>query len=190
MCGRYTLFTDKEQLEILQIIQQVNDRHRGKPIKAGEIFPACAAPILIDGDHTLCPVAGVWGFPGFQGKSRVIINARAETALEKPLFAQSLTQRRCVVPSTGFFEWDRQKQKYLFRLPGEEMLYMAGFYREWEGEKRFVILTTAANASMADVHHRMPLILPQSFARVWLQEPKSALAYLQSPMPPLEKQAV
>lgn len=187
MCGRYTLFTDKEQLEILKIISQINEKHHGQPVKTGEIFPTNTAPILIDGDHTLSPIPCVWGFPGFQGKSGVIINARAETAQEKRTFSQSLLQRRCLIPSTGFYEWDRQKQKYLFCLPGEDLLYMAGFYNEFQGERRFVILTTAANESVSGVHHRMPVVVRSGFAEDWVRDTSAALQYLRGPMPALSR---
>lgn len=66
-----------------------------------------------------------WGFPRFDKKG-VVINARAETAPDKPMFRKCLEQRRCVIPSTGFYEWAADKTKYRFRLPGEDALYMAG----------------------------------------------------------------
>jgi hypothetical protein len=75
----------------------------------------------------------VWGFPNFRSKSGVIINARAETALDKKTFRESLLSRRCVIPSTGFFEWTKTgaKKKYLFRETGKSLLYMAGIYNDY-----------------------------------------------------------
>ena len=118
-----------------------------------------------------------WGFPKWKG-SGVIINARAETAADKPMFRSSLAARRCIVPSTGFYEWKhsgdkKQKDKYLINLPDTPMLYMAGiynYYHESDGQQlpRFVILTTAANNSIAPLHDRMPVILSSAEKKDWL----------------------
>jgi putative SOS response-associated peptidase YedK len=128
-----------------------------------------------------------WGFPNFKNKG-VIINARAETAQEKPMFRESLLMRRCAVPSTGFFEWkhDASKQKYLFRLPQETMLYMAGFYNQVADSSgipvpAFVILTTAANDSVSPLHNRMPLILDKETSEKWLYDRDAALQILLRP---------
>ena len=66
---------------------------------------------------------------GYQLPSTLVINARAETALEKPLFRESVRSRRCLIPSTGFYEWDGQKRKYLFTLPGEGVTLYGGAVR-------------------------------------------------------------
>jgi putative SOS response-associated peptidase YedK len=119
----------------------------------------------------------VWGFPRWNGGG-VVINAKAETAAEKKMFRSSLFYRRLVVPSTGFFEWQRidgrkLKDKYLIRLPGQSMLYMAGLYnvyKEPNGSKsgRFVILTTGANEYLSELHDRMPVILGAKETESWL----------------------
>lgn len=116
----------------------------------------------------------------------VIFNARAETVEEKKTFRQSLFTNRCVVPSTGFYEWDEQKKKHLFRLPpGEQTLYMAGICKEYDGIQRYVILTTAANNSMKAIHDRMPVILPKDKILLWATDTATALDYLHNEMPEL-----
>ena len=105
-----------------------------------------------------------WGFPGFD-KGKLLINARAESVKDRPTFADSYAERRCVLPAAGFYEWDKKKEKVIFTVPESKILYMAGIYRPYGEEKRFVVLTREANASMAPVHDRMPLIL--SRAEVW-----------------------
>lgn len=115
----------------------------------------------------------------------VIFNARAETVEEKKTFRQSLFTNRCVVPSTGFYEWDEQKKKHLFRLPGEQTLYMAGICKEYDGIQRYVILTTAANNSMKAIHDRMPVILPKDKILLWATDTAAALDYLHNEMPEL-----
>ena len=105
-----------------------------------------------------------WGFPGFD-KGKLLINARAESVKDRPTFADSYAERRCVLPAAGFYEWDKKKEKVIFTVPESKILYLAGIYRPYGEEKRFVVLPREANASMAPVHDRMPLIL--SRAEVW-----------------------
>lgn len=167
MCGRYTFFTDKELQEVDEIIEQISNEILLEKMKAGEIFPTGVAPILLPERDLVIPRLMVWGFPNFRNKG-VIINARSETAREKKLFCSSLERRRCVIPSTGFYEWDAAKKKFLFNMPDSGMLYMAGIYSRFDDENRFVILTTEANDSMAEVHSRMPVILPKERIGDWL----------------------
>lgn len=185
MCGRYTLFTDTEAMEIRDIIEQVQRSNPDTPIKTGEIFPTNTVPILLN--DKLRPEAAIWGFPNYARKG-VIINARSETAPEKKTFKNPMLTSRCVVPSTGFYEWtqDDKKIKYLFArktLP----LYMAGLYSDFAGERRFVILTTAANSSVADVHNRMPVILESEELKAWASDTHAAFDILSRMPPPLAR---
>lgn len=189
MCGRYSLFDEQDNTEVASIIDEVNRNYPDMPIRIGEIFPTHTVPIIVDGGGRLQPIPSVWGFPKY-GSSGVIINARAETAAAKKMFSDSLYRRRCVVPSTGFYEWDRQKRKYFFRMPDENVLYMAGIYRDFGGERRLVILTTEANASMRDVHDRMPVILPRDMLKMWVSDNVGAVRYITGDMPELYKRLV
>ena len=184
MCGRYTLFTDEEYQDIRKIIRAVQEK--GHEVKTGEIYPTNPAPILVwEGKETV-PQAVKWGWPKFQG-SGVLINARAETAEEKNLFRKSVYTRRCVVPTTGFYEWDADKRRYLFRMPARTELYMAALYGVFGGEARYCILTTQANASVAPVHHRMPLVLRAQEVRPWLEDEQTARRLLHETPPELER---
>lgn len=181
MCGRYTLFADNDAEEIRALIRQAGDA-----VKTGEIYPTNTAPVLLDEGRGLQAQAVDWGFPRF-GSGGVIINARVETAAEKRTFKACLAARRCVIPSTGFYEWDAAKQKILFRRQEDPLLYMAGLYNDFSGRRRFVILTTAANASVADVHNRMPLVLQRDQLAPWTQDPVAALHILQQSPPELAR---
>jgi putative SOS response-associated peptidase YedK len=132
---------------------------------------------VVKGDEHRTVEAITWGFPHFRG-SGVIINARAETAHEKPMFRKNLALRRCLIPSTGFYEWagenKKSKQKYLFKLPDDPVLYMAGLFNDFDGVRRFVILTTQANQSVVDIHDRMPLVLLRAELNGWLRDPHLA----------------
>lgn len=110
-----------------------------------------------------------WGFTN-PYKKGLVINARSETASEKKLFADSMANRRCLIPASGFYEWDRHKARYRFTLPGKELLLLAGIFREEQGIDRYTILTTDANDSMIRVHDRMPVIIDRSEIRSWIYD--------------------
>lgn len=182
------LFSGEEAQDIRDIIEEVQRKVNGE-IKTGEIFPTDKAPILIQQKGVMIPEAVKWGFPGFQGKG-IIINARSETAPEKPMFRRCLQTSRCLIPSCGFFEWTHsgEKKKYQFNLPGSNALYMAGLVGSFGGEQRFVILTAPANQSMMEVHSRMPVVLTQGEMQPWMESYQGALNVLQAKRPELIKQ--
>ena len=189
MCGRYMIFTGDEYQEMQRIVAEVEKKYGLGSVSTGEIFPTNAAPVFVAQEGQVGAELMTWGFPKYQG-SGVIINARAETAAEKRTFSASLRSRRCVIPTTGFFEWRQgenagQKEKFLFRLPDVSMVYLAGLYIEGRGPEkgRYVILTTGANSSMQPYHHRMPLVLHKDSLREWVFDSGFAMEYLQK-MPP------
>jgi putative SOS response-associated peptidase YedK len=188
MCGRYN-FTVEQSDEILEILEKLNAKFQNKEARTGEVFPTNLAPILIEEGKEVTPTLSTWGFPKFDAKG-VIINARAETAFEKKTFRDSLVNRRCIIPSTGFYEWDSEKQKFMFRLEGTNALYMAGLYSYYRDEMRYVILTTEANESMKDIHNRMPLVIPKEEIGTWITDNQATNDLLKRVPPQLIKQAV
>lgn len=182
MCGRYSLFADEDpEIKRIAAAALLLD----PSVKTGEIFPANTAPVLLETGGRIEVGAFGWGFPGWKGKGAVI-NARGETAAEKRMFQAALHARRCVVPTTGFYEWDAEKRKQLFRLPGSRAVYLAGLYGAFAGENRYVILTTAANASVAEIHHRMPVVLERGRIEAWLTDETAAALLLRETPPALE----
>ena len=179
MCGRYTVFTEDEIIEMRSIIAEVERIFGENSIKTGEIFPTNTAPVLIWEENRLAPKPVCWGYPRWNGGGAVI-NARAETALDKTMFRKPLLTRRCVIPSTGFYEWKhvegkKQKDRYLLREPKEKMLYMAGMINTFahaDGRRydAFCVLTTAANESVSPIHDRMPVILHPEEREAWLRD--------------------
>ena len=188
MCGRYQ-FSAEENEAIREIIRQVQDQQRYSEMKTGEIYPTNVAPVLIAESSEVKPKLLSWGFPNFRNKG-VIINARAETAPEKRMFSGPLKNHRCVIPTTGFYEWDSKKQKYLFLLPNEEIMYLAGLWNTFDGEEKFVILTTEPNQSIINVHNRMPVVLTPERMDQWIDSPETAIKVLQEVPPLLEHEAV
>jgi putative SOS response-associated peptidase YedK len=120
------------------------------------------------------------------------INARAETAASAPLFLGALAARRCLVPADAFYEWKTMpdgKQPYAIARQDGAPLAFAGLWEGWRdsaGEtlRTFTILTTAANADMAPLHHRMPVILEPADWPVWLGEAPGDHLPLLRPAPP------
>lgn len=124
------------------------------------------------------------GISGFD-KGKLLINARAEGVRTKRAFADSFASRRCVFPAAGFYEWDKQKNKVTFKLEDKPILYLAGIYKPYGAEKRFVVLTREANDSMRPVHDRMPLILTKEEVRPWVRDEEATSTILAKELPQL-----
>ena len=105
-----------------------------------------------------------------------MINARSETAAEKPAFKELLQRRRCLIPADGFYEWrktGKSKQPYCFEMMHREPFAFAGLWDNWRtldgtALETYTILTTTPNQLLADVHDRMPVILPSASYDRWL----------------------
>jgi putative SOS response-associated peptidase YedK len=120
-----------------------------------------------------------------------LINARAETLTEKPSFKNAFRNRRCLVPATGFFEWQRDTEKapYNICLKSREPFCFAGLWDKWmatDGEiiHSFTIVTTTPNALIEKIHDRMPVILNRADEKRWISpQPESSLVELLRPYP-------
>lgn len=176
MCGRY--YIDAEAGELCRILREI-ERKQGSAMahaamKVGEIFPTNIVPVIGARGTELMK----WGYSGYKNR---VINARSETAIEKPMFRKSLLERRCLVPASGYFEWQRTpsggktKQKYALYQP-DGPIYMAGLWRQEQGETLpvFVILTREAGESIAHIHDRMPVILPEAVCAEWVSDAADA----------------
>ncbi len=181
MCARY-VFSDETEREIRRLVRSMDPRIDWS--RKGEVRPNDHAVILTGRENG--PAAGwmPWGFPF---RRQLLINARSETALEKPMFAQGVRQNRCLIPAAAFFEWNRRKEKVTFRSQDRPVLYMAGFYRNFDGQDRFIILTRQASEIMLPVHDRMPLILPEDRMRDWLYDPGKTTGLLSTEGPLLDR---
>ena len=175
MCGRY-YFSGMTNDEKLNAIVNMMDRKHPGAYKTGEIFPGDNAPAVISHEGKLLPVPATFGFPGFDG-TRLLINARSETAAQKKTFADSLEKRRVILPALGFYEWshDGRKTKYFFQVEDRPVLYLCGVYKIIDGQPRFVILTRAANESMIETHDRMPVIAAEEEVRPYLTDRDAAM---------------
>lgn len=189
MCGRYFLDTLPE---LLQTQFQVHKypvypaRYNIKPSQQ-----VCA--VRSDGDGNELFEAR-WGLvPAWAKDSKIgykMINARAETVAEKPAFRSAYKQRRCLIPASGFYEWQTSadgKQPIEFAASASgQALGLAGLWERWRdpaGEDllTLTILTTSANAVVAPVHDRMPVIIEPAHYGQWLRGDAAQAAELLQP---------
>lgn len=126
-----------------------------------------------------------------------LVNARGESVADKPAFRQALRRSRCLIPANGFYEWQApaggargRKQPFYVHPRGGGLFAMAGLFERWQGPEGTLatccIVTTAANAAMAAIHDRMPVLLDRAGQAAWLdaalRDPQ-ALAPLLRPCP-------
>lgn len=177
MCGRFTLTSPAEVIASAFGIEPPGGfeaRYNVCPSQA-------VLAVLRRGDEARRSFAFLhWGLvPHWMKdppKDARMINARSETAAEKPAFRDSFRTKRCLVPADGFFEWKkegRDKQPYLIRMKGGGPFAIAGLWASWrKGDgprlESCSLLTTSPNELMEPIHDRMPVILPAEVWDLWL----------------------
>ncbi|AUB54482.1 SOS response-associated peptidase [Enterococcus mundtii] len=190
MCGRY--FFDLESNELKKYHDQAETKVADKDIRlaTNEVFPSNHVVTLgLNKEAEVVPDITRWGFEGFK-KGQLMINARSETVEEKKTFSKAFRESRCIFPMSGFYEWDHNKQKFLFKGKENSTLFVGGFYRIHKTESGFetesIILTTKPNTSVASVHDRMPVIIERSSINEWLNNLEFARKHVTNDMPELE----
>lgn len=182
MCGRF-IFSANDSMERLERTMKeyfptVTGLDQYSMINR-DIYPSQDFPVITDSLGNAKVVPMKWGYPPASQKSKsLLINARAETAEEKYTFRYDFEYRRCLIPATGFYEWSKEKQKYLFTDP-QRLLFIGGLYtkpREEEGKKiqNFVILTKSPDEIVSRVHNRMPVLVEPDQIRDWLRREDQA----------------
>jgi len=175
MCGRYYIAAEDADQQIADLIDVINRREKersGKQVRTGDVFPTDDALVIANSRRlTPGPFLMKWGFSTEKGG--LIINARSESAAEKPMFRELLPHRRLIIPASGYYEWEKngkEKTKYALTLQ-EKVMYMTGLYRpDASGERmEFVILTRDAAPGISFIHSRMPVIFSKEDAYRWLK---------------------
>ena len=187
MCGRYHF--SAELLDEIRDLTEQKDWKLELGVLDRDIHPGDTAPVITaagDQGGSLRACRQKWGYPGPGGKG-LVFNARSESVFEKRMFRNSVSQRRAVIPVSWFYEWNKNKEKFTFTKEGSRILFLAGFYGRYEDGDRFVILTTQANASMAPVHSRMPLVLEREQVREWILDSKKTKELLGQEPPRLAR---
>lgn len=187
MCTRFAIEPETEELQdILEAVRR--SRLTGRFLEAGaavlysgEIRPTDVVPVIApdkNGAEAVFPMR--WGFriPG----GPLLVNARSETAADKPSFREAWKRHRCVIPASCYFEWEhfggadgRRKtgDKYRIRGTGSASLRLAGLYRVENGFPVFTVLTREPTEELKRLHDRMPLLLPSDRVSDWI-DPRNA----------------
>ena len=182
MCGRFNLIATKAQIMEHFALQRLPDYQPDYNIPPGQKITAVVR--LDDGSNKAVNLH--WGLIPSWSKDRKIsshlINARAETLTEKPSFRNAYQHRRCLIPATGFFEWqttETGKQPYHIHQPEFALFAFAGLWEHWEHQQETVysctIITTGASEKIAPVHDRMPVIITPDFYARWLDKQNTAV---------------
>jgi putative SOS response-associated peptidase YedK len=166
MCGRFALHAHPDVVALQFGLDSV-------PHFAPRYNIAPTLPVLIIRKEGAATVR--WGLvPRWAKEASMgarMNNARAETVAEKPAFRDAYRRRRCLVPASGFYEWKSElglRQPYYVHPAGGELFAFAGLWEQWRDLKTCAIITTDANARMAAVHDRMPVILGRGDYAAWL----------------------
>ena len=187
MCTRY--FLSPSSSELKQIIEAVKLSPLSKrfainlssPVKTeGEIKPTDVVPVLAPnprGEQTVFPMK--WGYTNPHKGGKLLLNARSETASQKPTFKYDWLNHRCIIPASYYFEWEHLKgsdgttkigDKYMIQPKDSEVTWLCGLYRIEDNYPTFVILTREPGKEIEKIHDRMPLILPSSLIGDWIRQ--------------------
>lgn len=182
MCTRYYMELSPELRPYIEAAgrsplreKMVNKIGQGM-VSEGEVKPGDIAPIIATSQKgNLAAFPMVFGFPVKTGN--LVLNARSETASQKPMFSEAWSRRRCIVPASWYYEWEhlvrgdgkkKTGDRYMFQPENSTATWMCGLYRIDDGFPYFVILTRDAVGDLKKIHDRMPLILPGSAVSQWI----------------------
>lgn len=182
MCGRYTLHhkakTLVDRFDTQSIKEELRDNYN--------VAPGQFMPVVINEQGEAKLELMKWGLIPFWAKDPKIgyklINARAETLFEKPMWRNVIKSKRCLIPADGFYEWKRvnedskgQKRPYYIRPKQEDLFSFAGVWESWKDVeglewKTYSIITTEPNKEMSRIHDRMPVVLHRKEESLWLDQ--------------------
>ncbi len=196
MCCRY--YIDEDAPEFQKIIRQMNSspllarwQESAPIVTRGEVRPTDVVPVIAPdrrGGRAVFPMK--WGYTA----RSLLINARTETAAEKPTFMEDWRRHRCAVPSSWYFEWEhllgpdgkkRTGRKFAIRPENVTLTWLCGLYRIENGLPRFVVLTREPGDNIRFIHNRMPLILPKEQTDEWIRpdtDPERLLSFAETDM--------
>ena len=184
MCGRYTLFLQGKLKDRFKTMNDLEVRPNYN------VAPGQTMPVVTRHSPNSLELMQ-WGLvPSWAKDPKIgykMINARGETVAEKPSFRSALKRRRCLVPSTGFYEWKREgdaKTPMFIHLKDQELFSFAGLYEHWQDANgnelmSYTIITTTPNSLMEGIHDRMPVILNPADEDEWLNPEIEDAAQLQ-----------
>ena len=184
MCTRFYVEPDTEAIReiVAEVQRSLLSRQFIKTgnaiLTSGEIRPTNVAPVLAPnkyGKVTAFPMK--WGFR-IPRTGSLLVNARSETAAEKPTFKESWQKRRCIIPASWYYEWEHFKtpsgksrtgDKYAIQPKGANAIWLCGLYRMEEGLPVFTVLTREPTEELRKIHDRMPVMLPKEAVPDWIR---------------------
>ena len=178
MCCRYLFEETPQMREFLEEMCRSSLAERWKDTAEiasyGEIYPSNIVPVIApnrSGERAVFPMK--WGYTG----RSLLVNARAETAAQKPTFREDWARHRCIVPASWYYEWQHlptengkrtTSVRYAIQPKDAKVTWLCGLYRIENGLPCFVILTREPSPDVSRIHDRMPLILPRGSIRDWI----------------------
>lgn len=198
MCGRYALWDGKRELDWLfdiKVSEELQPRYN--------IAPSQDIPIVREEEPGRRELVFVrWGLiPAWAedpAKLKLsLFNARAEGVATKPMFRNAFKNRRCLIPASGFYEWQQQphhKQPFFTKAKDGHPLALAGLWDQWErGDQRIescTIITTDADSLLKPIHDRMPVIIPREHFSAWLDPENHDADFLEEFLVPAPSQGL
>ncbi|RMD92054.1 MAG: SOS response-associated peptidase [Alphaproteobacteria bacterium] len=194
MCGRFAITLPPEAM--VELFQAVPDNDL-PPTPNYNVCPTMRIHAVTreDGIRRLRGLR--WGFIPHWYKTPddgpLLINARAESVAKKPAFARAARERRCLIPASGFYEWEKaadgRRLPWYITARDDSPLAFAGIWQRWEAEGQepmttTAIITTNANPDIAHIHSRAPVIIAREDWPLWLGEAGKGAALLMRPAPP------
>ena len=185
MCGRYVAKSQPDEIARYFGAAMTETLVEAPPEANFNVAPTSEVMIVLEREHTRCVDLARWGLVPSWAKDRSIgarmINARAETLASKPAFKRAFQRKRCIVPADGFYEWKviagqkRKQPVYIHRADGDHFAF-AGLWELWRNPeapddaplRTCTIITGPANAKIAPVHDRMPVMLAPDAWATWL----------------------
>lgn len=178
MCTRFYLEPGTREIEdVIEVAQRSSladkfSRAGAEMLTSGEIYPTNVVPVIASdksGRKSAFPMK--WGFQ-IPGRS-LIVNARVETAAQKPSFREAWIRHRCIIPASWYFEWEhllgeKRKLKYRIQPLHESITWLAGLYRIENGFPVFTVVTREPAETIRHIHDRMPLIFPKEMIDSWI----------------------
>lgn len=195
MCGRFTDNAKPEQIKKEFKVGKVNPKLFSPRYN---IAPTQMIPAVLENEGKRIVENLKWGLIPHWSKddsfASKLINARAETLANKPSFRDAFKTHRCIIPATGFYEWDKKssgaRQPYYFYLKDKNVFGFAGLWSEWTDKESgdvietCTIITTEANKVLEPIHERMPVILKSDKYDEWLDEKENDTDKLQKLLKP------
>ncbi len=182
MCGRFSLDQYPDTIIKALNVGPVDFKPRS------QVYPTSPVDVVFRGDDGNEIAVMTWGWERPFSK-RPLINARSAEAWEKRTWSKALRERRCIIPVSGFFEWDEnqpagKRDRYRINPAFDDGFAFGGLYEinSATGEMFMSILTTGPNKKMAKIHHRMPVILDKDEFNAWFEaEDREKIEYMMQP---------